>query len=609
MPSKDKLAAIKLMVLNPAIPFEHRRQMLVDLCIHESEEATALLTSLLDAAAASHGEELYKEKIKEFDSLIAEMKAGPLRFATFIRTLQAGGTAPRALVRLEDGTSAVTVVPEAGLAAKLSRGDRLLLDGQARAALFADPGVEPTGEEARFERRIGSDRLEVSLRGDERVVIYASQALADRLERSEVEAGASLLISSRQGIAWDALPAQDTLGNYSFLDRGRVPNVRPDRDIGSPPPYLAATLDSVRAEMTSPEGQRVWGLRRCQMVLLSGRSGTGKTLSVYGLWNSLYELMSEATGVPVDQLPPRVLRLRAAQILSMWFGESEKNIARFFREIEQLSDEHFVAPDGKEYELPVLVILEEVDGIGRSRGHDPVYDRVMTTLLQLLDPTRQELRDRLVVFVTTTNVEGLVDTAVLRRVGATIAHFGPLDRRAFIAVISKHLGGMPVVSQNGLSEADARRGLIQELTAWLYSPNGEDRGQVELAFANTVAPAIHYRRDFLTGGLVDRAVQDAATRASRAARRGARPVGLTAQLLMKCFNDQIQNIVERLEPHNVASYLDLPEGLHLTGIRRIARPAVLPSELMRAPRAFRGFGAAGRQGTHSQRNVSPVATA
>ena len=586
MPSKAKAATMKLMLLNSGIPFEHRRQMLLDLCIHESDEARAVVAAILEAAAASSAESIFNEKVKALDALMAELKAGPLRNATYFRMLGAGAPALRALVRLEDGTSAAPVVPDPELAAALHRGSRVMLDAQARCVLFADPVPETTGEEARFERRIGRDCVEVTLRGDERLVIYASQPLADRLDKEEVAPGAWLLISARQGIAWDALPVQDTLGHYQYLDRSRVPDVHAARDIGSPPAYLFELAEAVRTEMTDPACRRLFRLRRCQMRLLSGRSGTGKTLSVYALWRLLYETMSEVTGVPVEDLPPRVVRVRAAQVLSMWFSESERNLDRCFREVLQLADESFVAPDGKAHTLPVLVIIEEIDGLGRARGAEAVYDRVMTTLLQLLDPTRQELKDRLIVFVATTNVESLVDTALLRRVGATVEHFGTLDRRAFAAVLTKHLDGMPIVARNGAkSPAECLRSVVQELTTWLYSPNGEDRGQVELMFANAAAPVTRYRRDFLTGGLVDRAVQQAADAASRAARRGETPVGLTADLLMTCFDEQVQSTAERLDIYNAASYLDLPDGQRLTAVRRVARDrGPLPVALMRPRR-------------------------
>ena len=133
--------------------------------------------------------------------------------------------------------------------------------------------------------------------------------------------------------------------------------------------------------------------------------------------------MSEVTGAPIDALPPRVLRLRPAQVLSKWLGESDRNLDRFFDEAEGLAAEPFVR-DGRSFRLPVLAILEEIDGLARSRGEDAVYDRILTTALQRLDPTRPELRDKLILFLATTNVPHQVDAAFLRRIGGQVERFG-----------------------------------------------------------------------------------------------------------------------------------------------------------------------------------------
>src|SRR6185503_12073395 len=106
--------------------------------------------------------------------------------------------------------------------------------------------------------------------------------------------------------------------------------------------FIEKLANLVRLEMTNPSLRRRYRLRRCLMTLLSGVSGSGKTLAIHALWRRLYEVMSEVTGVPVAQLPPRVFRLKLSEVLSMWLGESDKNLDRFFAEIEQMADEKFV---------------------------------------------------------------------------------------------------------------------------------------------------------------------------------------------------------------------------------------------------------------------------
>ena len=149
--------------------------------------------------------------------------------------------------------------------------------------------------------------------------------------------------------------------------------------------------------------------------------------------------MSEVTGIEADKLPPRVLHLRSSQVLSMWLGESDKQIDRFFDEVEQLAAEDFTGPDGKKYNLPVMVIAEEIDCLARSRGgdSDAVHDRIQTTLLQRLDTTTRSLKDKLIVFVFTSNVPHLIDPAFLRRAGGTIERFYRLEKEGFMQAFAR----------------------------------------------------------------------------------------------------------------------------------------------------------------------------
>jgi len=138
------------------------------------------------------------------------------------------------------------------------------------------------------------------------------------------------------------LPPQDSLAHYRYLLKLPPPDVRVERDIGAPPAFIDELTEFVRIEMTTPDLRRRYRLRRSVMKLLSGVSGSGKTLAIHALWRRMYEVVSEVTGVALAELPFRVFKLRLSQVLSMWFGESDKNIDRFFEEIEQmaLASEH-----------------------------------------------------------------------------------------------------------------------------------------------------------------------------------------------------------------------------------------------------------------------------
>jgi hypothetical protein len=147
----------------------------------------------------------------------------------------------------------------------------------------------------------------------------------------------------------------------------------------------------------------------------------------------------------------------------------------------KLAAEPFTTPDGRSIQLPVLVILEEVDGLARARGHEAIHDRILTAVLASLDPARLELSDRLVVVLASTNEPHLVDPAMLRRVGGSIEHFTRLNRRAFTAVLGKLTHRLPTDAEpdeTAQREAWARH--VQNLTTWLFSPTGSDHGLIEL---------------------------------------------------------------------------------------------------------------------------------
>jgi hypothetical protein len=573
-------------LLDDKVPIEHRRRLLAEICHSESKEASKILDSLFKAAAAGSGADLYTQKRKELDALIEALQSGPQRPGLFFGLLPADGTTvKRAHVRLQDGTATYPVVHDGALAETLGCGDSVLLSGRAETVLAADPIGVGAGEEARLEDRLG-DRVEVSLRaGDERHVLYASNALRRRLEAGEVPSGSALLVCLRRQMAFDVVPGStDEWSRFRFLSREEVPDVVTERDIGDPPAFIGQAIDFCRREMLAPRLRRKYGLRRCRTYLLSGVSGSGKTYCVCACIRGIYDAMAEVTGIAPADLPPRIIRLKMSKLLSMWLGQSDRNADLLVDEIVALAEQDVTGPKGT-FEVPVIVVLEELDGIARRRGGDldGVYDRIQTTLLQRLDHTaNRALRDRLIVMFATTNVPHLIDPAWARRVGGTTVNFGRLRRKGFAAVLDKQLRGIPLVGDNGAGRGAVKTALVRQVTTSLYSPNGSDPGLVEIQLAGTTTPSIKHRRDFVTGSVVDRAVQAAAEQACQAEEAGCAESGISARLLLDTIDEQVRAVAGALQPANVADFVDLPDGVRVTSVRRIRRPAVLPGELQRA---------------------------
>jgi len=580
----DAAAAFPWEIFESGSTPDQLRIMVADMFLDEHGGSLAAATAFVTAARAGMKDALQNKTFEELNAMMKELKAGPVRKATFL--------GPKigvwAEVILEDGSTRFPIIPDDGLSKRLARGDQVRVDVNGLAILERISGPPVTGPEGRFVRRIGTEYVEVGFRDNDpcdQCIMPASANLLEKLEADEVPDDAKLLVCPHQRMAFDVVPDDKKRTRYMYLDDVPLPDVSIERDIGAPHPCIKKILGHVRRELFHPELGRRYRLRKCLTMLLAGVSGSGKTLSIQGIIRAIAETVASVVDLPADDLPSRVLRMSMDKVLSHWLGQSDKQLARFFDEASAMYDEPFITPDGREFHLPVIPIGEEIEALSRVRGgdHDSVYDRIQTVALQRLDMTQPEFQNKLIIFLFTTNMPHLVDPAFLRRAGGTVETFGRVhDPRAFNSILEKHLRGLPMASENGYDPDVLLRMMVDDTTGWLFSPNGHDDGQVELSFAGAAAPALQYRRDFLTGGLVDRAVKQAAGQACETEQMGCRNPGMTVAGLTDAFDEQIRSIVDLMDTNNAGYYVDLPDGARVTNVRRIARPSTLPYELMAA---------------------------
>ena len=583
MPRKRPTPPMRAMLLDPNMPDEMRRHLLLGLLQDESEAAQEAVKELLAAARRSDAESHHQALASQLEELLEELRGGALRCATFLGLAERDGHAMRARLRLPDGQVAFCVVPDEELARSLRVGEDVWIDTQASAVHFRDPGGPPIGDQATLERVLPDGRVEVRGKDESLSVYLCSWGLTEQLDAGEVATGDTIVVCPHRQLAYTGLPPMDGLSHFRYLQRLPVPDVLVERDVGCPPAFIDELSQHVARELEDPGLGRRYDLHRARTWLLSGLPGTGKSLSILALWRRVYEIVAAHTGVAVDELPPRVMRLRLSEVVSHWFGDTDRNVARFFTEVEELAATPWVGFDGREHELPVIVVCEEIDGLARRRGESEIHDRVLTTTLERLDMNHPGLRDKVILFVFTTNATGLVDAAFLRRAGGKETVFGPLDERGFSAVLGKQLRKKPVATRNGESQEVARAATVDAVTAWLFSRNGDDPGQVELHWVGSASPQRWHRRDMLTGGLVERSVQAAAAAACEAERQGTGCPGIAARGLMLAIDEQVRAMVQRLEPGNVAQHLLLPEGQRVARVRVLPAAALPAAELLRDP--------------------------
>lgn len=568
--AKLNLKPFLLKIASSDVPLSQRKEMMVDLLGKEDESLQPAIEEIFVRLASTELGEDAQKKQKMLTDILKALETCPMRPATFIeRTGFSGTSAQHVMVALDNGDFGYVVAHDADLVSKLKLGDRIVLDAQAKILVASTKHEFQYGNEARLERQIDGRHIEVVTHQDDRRVLLANQKLIKGIESGAVPMGSQVVLSCGEQVALLALPKDDGLSHFRFLDRGPIPNVIVERDIGAPPKVIEQVCRHIREEMTRPSLRRRFKLRPCITRLLCGVSGTGKTLAVQAIHRQMYEIMAEVTGVPMTELPQRVFKFKPSQVLSMWLGQSDKNADRIFDEIEKVA-ETTLTVDGQEYQLPVLVVMEEADAIGRARGqdHDGIYDRIMTTILQRLDPNREGLSSKLVVFLSTTNEPHIVDPAFLRRIGGSVEIFGRLNQRAFNDILRKHVAGLPANNGNG-DQGKAWEEIMKGIDHLLFDEHSDD-GVVEMACSG--GNLIKYRRDFLTGALIDRAVQEAASEAWEESLKNEN-AGITFQGLARSLDRQIQNVAAQLTPQNVSHYLDLPEGVRVSNLRRVANLA------------------------------------
>ncbi|MGB6044672.1 MAG: ATP-binding protein [Pirellulales bacterium] len=584
--TKDAVSQTVNQLLDPKMEFEHYKMTMAQICMDDSPKSSKILQEMRARASQQVAEQNYLKKTQELDELIGMMKAGPIRRGRYVGPCPAvnGSEGHRVEASLENGDTAFPLVLDEQLLESLRCGDAILLDAQARMVIAAASDSCTTGEVAELVRRLGDDTVRVRLNDLNSEAYRMSDTLKEQFESGEVEPGAEVLVCTRQRMAFAALPPEDGHAHYRFLERGILPEVDVQRDIGCPKPFIEELIQHVHDEMVRPELGEKYKVRRSQTRLLKGITGSGKTLSILGVIHGIKQVMSDVTGAPLDQLPNRVLRLRSADYLNKYVGQSDKALDRFFNEMIQLADEPFYW-EGKEYFLPVIARCEEIDALARARnGSEDVMGRIQTTALERLDHLSDDLGNKLCIFLFTTNTPQICDQAFLRRAGGQIIDFGRIGRGELQAILAKKVRGLPLHVQLGADQQQAEQRLVREATNWLFSTNGHDPGQVEITFAGSATPTVKYRRDVLTGAVVDLSVQQAAQEAKVVERDGTDTPGLTTEMLLAAFHSQIRSIVEQITEYNAPNYLALPDGARVGAVRRIEQPAVQPFELERSDR-------------------------
>lgn len=171
-------------------------------------------------------------------------------------------------------------------------------------------------------------------------------------------------------------------------------------DVGGMEDVKQALREMVELPLTNPDAFTRVGIRPPKGVLLYGPPGTGKTLVAKAVANE-----SNAN----------FLSAKGSDLLSKWYGESEKRISEFFNRARQVA--------------PAVIFFDELDSLAPVRGgigDSRVTERVVNQILAEMDGL-EELRG--VAIIGATNRPDMIDPALLRP--------GRFDEIVFVPVPNK----------------------------------------------------------------------------------------------------------------------------------------------------------------------------
>ncbi|HEX7004946.1 MAG TPA: CDC48 family AAA ATPase [Trueperaceae bacterium] len=211
----------------------------------------------------------------------------------------------------------------------------------------------------------------------------------------------------------------------------QVPDVAWE-DIGGLDEVKQTLKEGIELPLKEPEAFRRLGIRAPKGILLFGPPGTGKTLVAKAVARE-----SEAN----------FTSMQSSDLLSKWYGESEKQVARLFQRARQVA--------------PTVIFLDEIDALAPQRGgglgEPAVTERVVNTLLSEMDGL-EELQG--VVVIGATNRPTLLDQALLRPGRFDEVVYVPVpDLEGREVILGIHLSGMPLAEDVDIGElADRTKG-------------------------------------------------------------------------------------------------------------------------------------------------------
>jgi transitional endoplasmic reticulum ATPase len=202
----------------------------------------------------------------------------------------------------------------------------------------------------------------------------------------------------------------------------KIPEINYE-DIGGLSEEIKKIREMVEIPMKHPEIFEKLGIEPPKGVLLHGPPGTGKTL------------LAKAVATETSA---NFILLNGPEIMSKYYGESEKKIRDIFEEAEKTA--------------PTIIFIDEMDAIAPKRDETmgEVERRVVSQILTMMDGLKE--RGKVIVLAATNRVNS-IDPALRRpgRFDREIAINAP-DKEGRLSILKIHSRGMPLTKDVNLNE-------------------------------------------------------------------------------------------------------------------------------------------------------------
>jgi len=203
-------------------------------------------------------------------------------------------------------------------------------------------------------------------------------------------------------------------------------------DIGGLGRELQLVREMIELPLRHPEIFERLGISPPKGVLLYGPPGTGKTL------------IAKAVANEVDA---HFITLSGPEIMSKYYGESEKGLREKFEEAEQ--------------NAPAIIFIDEIDAIAPKRAEvqGEVERRVVAQLLALMDGLKGRGQ---VIVIAATNLPDAIDPA-LRRGGRfdREIEIGIPDKKGRLEIFQVHTRGVPLAENVNIENyANSTHGFV-----------------------------------------------------------------------------------------------------------------------------------------------------